>query len=350
MLVAVLDWGMGHATRCIPIIQMLKSKNCQPVLAGNGRAYEVLRKQFPELKIYRLSSYNPRYPAGRNMVLKMGLQLPKFLFTIWRERRETEKIVERENIDAVISDNRYNCYSRRVKSVFITHQTHVIMPPGHKLLEKWVNRINENFINNYSECWVPAPDAAWLGKLQHDSGSLRKRFIGHLSSMQKENTEKIYDVCLVCSGPEPQRSLLEKIVHHHLKKTDLSYIIVRGKPEALNPVYSHEAHRLVVNYLNSDELARVINQSRIVIARSGYSMIMDLAKLGARAIFIPTPGQTEQEHLASVMMQNNIAPAYDQRHFMLQKALRDADHYTGFAAAFSFDNSLLETALDSLLC
>lgn len=350
VLIAVLDWGLGHATRCIPIIHALIEKNCRVVLASNGRAYELLKKQFPDLKLYRLSSYNPHYPHGKNMVWKMALQLPKFCHTIWREHREIEKIVARENIDAVISDNRYNCYSTKAKSVFITHQTHVLMPSGHRWLEKQVNKMNRSFIRQYTECWIPAPDENLLQDLFDTSADYPKKFIGYLSDMKREEKVKKYDVCVVCSGPEPQRTLFENLVSEQLKKTSLNYIVVRGKPEALNPVYSNAEHQQVVNFLNTSSLSEVINESEIVIARSGYSMIMDVAKLGAKAIFIPTPGQTEQEHLAKKLMEDKIAFAVNQDHFDLTTALKQAARFSGFNNTFAFDQKLLHSALDSLLC
>lgn len=346
----MLDWGLGHATRCIPIVHALIEKNCRPILASNGRAYELLKKQFPELKLYRLSSYNPQYPRGKNMVWKMAMQLPKFGYTIWREHREIEKIVARENIDAVISDNRYNCYSTKVKSVFMTHQTHVLMPDGHAWLEEQVNTLNRSFIRQYAECWIPAPDENLLQELCDSTAEYHKRFIGFLSDMKREEKQKKYDVCVVCSGPEPQRTLFENVVSAQLKTTELRYIVVRGKPEALNPVYSNTANQQVVNFLNTSSLAEVINESKIVIARSGYSMIMDLAKLQAKAIFIPTPGQTEQEHLAKKLMDKKIALAIPQQDFELAPALQQAEQFSGFNHTFAFDQKLLHSALDSLLC
>lgn len=348
ILIAPLDWGLGHATRCIPVIQRLLARNCVVFIASSGRALHLLQKEFPQVKCFEIEAYNPIYPESSLMVFKMALQLPKFLKTINHEHKQIEKIVERNKIDLVISDNRYGCFSTQVKSIIITHQLNIQMPPLFKWMEGRVNRFNEKKIKQFNECWVPAPEKSFISLLTENSSSLNVKYVGYLSRFEKKMLPAKYDVCLICSGPEPQRSMLERIVRTQLKRSNLSSIIVRGKTEAMNKVYKQKQHYNIMNYMISDELNQVIEQSDLIISRSGYSTVMDLAKLNKKAVFVPTPGQTEQEYLATELMKNRIAFSTEQDTFDLEEAIAESKKYTGFAN-FEYEPALLNKAIDSIL-
>jgi len=347
ILVAPLDWGLGHATRCIPVINGLLERNCEVIIASNGSALTFLRSEFPDLKFYELSAYAPLYPDENNsMVWKMGMQLPKFIKTIFREFREAEKIVRDEKIDTVISDNRYGCYSRYAKSIFIYHQVNLLMPEGWKWMEKSVNYFNQRQIKKFDECWVPTPSDQFFPELTSTSASVK--FIGFLSRFSAMNTPKKYRVMAICSGPEPQRSYFERNISKKLQDANYPTLIVRGIVDADEEPSYFEKDLWVVNYLNSKEMNHVICESEVIICRSGYSTVMDLMKTGSRAIFIPTPGQTEQEYLASELMRKGIAFSMRQSEFNLKKALGEAEKFSGFVN-FEHDELLLKNAIDSIL-
>lgn len=348
ILVAPLDWGLGHASRCIPIIRLLLKKNCTVVIASSGRALELLRKEFPELRCFEIVAYNPVYPSGASMVFSMAIQIPKFLSAIRKEQTQIEKIVERNNIDVVISDNRYGAYSKNVKSVFMTHQLNIQMPGFMKWLEESVNRQNEKYIQKFAECWIPAPEKNFIPLLLQHKGNLNLRYLGFLSRFESRPAEKKFKVCAICSGPEPQRTVFENILSVQLKKMNGPTIIIRGKTETPNKYFNKYQQFTIANYLTSEDLNEVIEQSDMVIARSGYSTVMDLARLEAKAVFIPTPGQTEQEYLAAELMKSKIAFSAKQSQFDLSSALAQAENYSGFHN-LDRDDSLLEKAVDSLL-
>lgn len=333
VLVTVLDWGLGHATRCVPVIRELLERKCTVYLAGSGDALDVLKLEFPALPSFELPAYAPRYPYSGSMVSKMLLQLPKFVRVIALEHQAVDDLIAKNNIDLIISDNRYGCWSSKVPAVLITHQTNILMPNGYRWMAGPVRHVNERLINRFSYCWIPDLPGkdSFTGLLNSGNGvHVPVRFIGCLSRFRERSVQPPvrYDVVAVLSGPEPQRSILEKIVIAQFKVSGLRCFLVRGVmkqdsfPDAGPVSYA--------NYLNGEDLQSVIEQSTYVIARSGYSTVMDLASLGKKVIFIPTPGQTEQEYLAGRLMESGIAYRMSQEHFNLKKAWTESDLYTGF--------------------
>jgi uncharacterized protein (TIGR00661 family) len=344
ILVTPLDWGLGHATRCIPIIRLLIQNNCEVLIAGSGPSLELLREEFSNLKYFNLPAYDPRYPSGGSMVWKMAMQLPKFLKVIYSEHVAIEKIVKANKIQVVISDNRYGCWSANAYSVFITHQSSILMPRRFGWLGGLVRRANANQMRKFSQCWIPDyPDHRFAGALASfgtQDPQIQFEYIGMLSRFQegKKNQKKQYDVAAIFSGPEPQRSLFEKMVLHQLKNSTYKWIAVRGLPDSENPLNDDN----VVNFMNSHDLEETLSKSEMVISRSGFSTVMDLATLKKKAIFVPTPGQTEQEYLASRFEAKGIAFTMAQSNFNLATAMTESTRYTGFNNPSDSNRLLLE--------
>ena len=347
ILVAPLDWGLGHATRCIPIIRELLNNEAEVLLASSGNALALLKNEFPVLAAFEIVGYDPVYPANDSMVKEMMQQLPKFIKAIAQEHEEVEAIVKSHSVDAVISDNRYGCFSKKIKSVFITHQLNILMPADWKWMQRGVNYYNHKQIKEYSECWVPAADASLLGPLVTEVKGVKTRYIGNLSRLEKKSALKKYDVLVICSGPEPQRRIFESLSKGQLCNSSLKSLIVRGEPREENKTESVNA-MIVKGFLNSREINNVIAESDVIISRSGYSTVMDLAKMEKKAIFIPTSGQTEQEYLAEVLMKRQVAFCMNQSAFDLQKALEETNKFSGFTK-FEHDDSLLKNAVQSIL-
>ena len=351
MLITPLDWGLGHATRCIPIIDELLNRDCNVLIGGCGDSLALLKIEFPQLTFISLPAYHPVYPLTGSMVWNMLKQLPKFLSAIKKEHAAIEQIVKSSKIDVIISDNRYGCWSAAVPSVFITHQTNVLLPKRIKWLTRLVRKVNLTLIRRFSVCWIPDfPDGRSLsGKLTslgNKSHSIRVRYIGSLSRFTQRPTKGIlYDVLCILSGPEPQRTEFEKIAVDGLVRSGLRHYIVRGVvSEQNNPSTTFSG----TNFLNGSDLQAIIDQSDYVLARSGYSTIMDLAKLGKKAIFVPTPGQTEQEYLAARLRTKAIAFSVAQRDFDMMTAWNSAQSYTGFNQ-FPGDVHLLTEAIHEIV-
>jgi len=304
ILIAPLNWGLGHATRCIPIIEEIIRLGHEPIIATDGRAFDLLQSEFPGLQIIRLPGYNPVYPKNGNMFLKMGFQVPKFLFTIAREHYQLKKIIHNYSIDAIISDNRYGCWSKKIKSVLITHQIYIKMPAGMKWMQLAFNLPNHFFIKQYHACWVPDEEGEMnlSGTLSHGAMPANVRYIGLLSRFHlihaEENSEHTgYDLLALLSGPEPQRTILEKEIIKQSTISKIRTLIVQGVTEGSNRERLNEFVEMV-SHLKSRELGQAVSRAKAVICRSGYTSLMDLIVLQKKAIIIPTPGQTEQEYLA----------------------------------------------------
>jgi predicted glycosyltransferase len=347
ILVAPLDWGLGHATRCIPLIDKLLQHDITVVLATDGRAYTLLQQQYPTLTLLKLPAYNIRYRSS-NMTLAMASQFPKIVYAIVAEHIALKKIIRQHGIRTVISDNRYGLFHRKVHNVFLTHQLNLIIPNPllQTLVRKGLNRWIRLF---FDSCWIPdvAEEPSLSGILSHPALLPSVAYIGSLSRMQRYEVEKEYDVIAVLSGPEPQRTFLENEIIAQAKNLTTSFLIVGGKPEMKEvKQFSHNVQ--YVSFLDTVSLNRAMLAANVVISRSGYSTIMDLAKLKKKAILIPTPGQTEQEYLAHHFMEKNIFLSQPQDKLNLASALDKLDHYTGFLND-SFGNHRLEELIVGLL-
>lgn len=336
ILVAPLDWGLGHATRCMVLIRALIEAGHCVILAGSGASLRLLREEFPTLTYAQLPAYDPEYPAKGSMVWEMMKQLPRFIRVIQAEQKVTDELIRKYQVDCVIADNRYGCHSKRVKSIFITHQSNILMPKRFGLLSPLVRWVNEYVMKKFDQCWVPdyPGDHSLAGKLisfGHSFPAARVHYIGSLSRFSKSEkaVEKTQNLLCVFSGPEPQRSIFEALVVEQLKNYSGKVLIVRG----LLPGYEQSplnTHHHVVAYLTSAELQLAIESSEIVLARSGYSTVMDLVQLRARAILVPTPGQTEQEYLACRLKQKGWADMMDQHALNIGLAMQRCIALPGF--------------------
>jgi uncharacterized protein (TIGR00661 family) len=347
ILIAPLDWGLGHATRCIPLIRELQRRGCEVFIAGSGDSRLLLEKEFPQLTFLELPGYQPSYPATRSMAWSMARQLSKFRRAIREEHACVERYVREHALDLVISDNRYGCWTAAVPCIFITHQSNILMPKRFGWMAPWIRRINHAFIRKYTECWIPdfPGDHALAGELiafgKHRA-NYTVRYIGPQSRfIPTLKSNVVYDVVCVFSGPEPQRTVFENIVVPQVKALGLKYFVVRGLPAAAE----EQSNDNCVNFLSGAALQTVLEQASCVIARSGFSTVMDLSALQKRAIFVPTPGQTEQEYLAARLMKQGVAFMQEQHRFNLAAALEESKKYKGFTPSHA-DPALLAGALD----
>ena len=329
ILVATLNWGLGHATRCIPIIKALLKNNYEPILASDGDALLLLQKEFPHIICLELPSYNIRYTkAPRNLKWKLLFDSPRILKVIKAEKKRTEKIIQDYQISGIISDNRWGVRSKEVRSVFITHQLNVLS--GNTTY--FSSKIQQKYIKKFDECWVPDLPGSknFSGKLGHlKSEKSTIKYIGPLSRIEKRSLPKIYDYLIILSGPEPQRSFLEKHLLDIFKDTQNKILFVRGVFSSEEIIFNN-SNIDIRNHLYGSVLDHAMNSSKCIIARSGYTTIMDLYKIEAKAFFIPTPGQFEQEYLAERCEKLGITPFCKQEEFSLEK-LKNLDQFSGFS-------------------
>ena len=342
ILVAPLHWGLGHATRCIPIINALLDHNFNVIIASDGGALLLLQKEFPLLKTIELPSYQIEYPKkGKNFKINLLLKLPAIRKAISKEKKIIEELVNNNSLDGIISDNRFGVHHENIPSVFITHQIKVLSGSTTFISSK----IHHNIIKKFDECWVPDIEGKLnlSGKIGHIKNTpFKVKYIGVLSRMKKLNLPKVYDILILLSGPEPQRTLLEVQLLEVFKDSKYKVLMVRGVVENNQTKYKLNNIK-IVNFMATSELEKTINESNLVISRSGYTTIMDLTVLEKKAFLIPTPGQFEQEYLAKRLKKLGLVASCKQDNFTLKKVkkvkeyigLNEIENRTDFKELFS---------------
>jgi len=309
ILYAVLDWGLGHATRSIPIIRALGINN-ELVLASTGRSLRLLQAEFPDLETIDFPDYGIRYSyRGRWLLVFLIIQLPLVIFRLFIEKFRTGEIVSDKKIDIIFSDNRYGVYSRKVPCYFMTHQLRYRLSRhlrGFEWISVWFNRL---MFKNFNRVFVPdvGGGSNLAGALAHSyewRGNSKIYYIGILSSIDQEEVDEDIDLLFMISGLEPQRSIFEEIIRQQIGTIPGRKIVVLGKPGE-EPNWPETVDLRVFSHLDRKTMQQTINRSRVIIARSGYSTIMELAALRKQALLVPTPGQTEQEYLAEHLQKMN---------------------------------------------
>ena len=314
------------------------------VVAGSGPSIDLLRLEFPNLQYFGLPSYDISYSRNIPLLFYLLSKTPALLSVIKKENNQIKEIVEKENIDAIISDNRYGCYHKKIPSAIIIHQLSLQLP---MVLKGIANSYNVRFISRFSECWVPdTPDRSLSGALSTNHKIIPK-FLGPLSRMTGNELTgprpTSFRVLALISGPEPQRTSFEEALYHELKECGESYYVVRGLPSK-----KEDRNQRSFTHLPSWDLNELIEAADVVVSRSGYSTIMDLAALKKKAIFVPTPGQTEQLYLARELDRKKIALMMLQKNFALKPALERLKEYSGFTEDY-FRKEFLQSTLREFL-
>ncbi|MBQ7631278.1 MAG: hypothetical protein IJS82_00755 [Paludibacteraceae bacterium] len=360
ILVAPLNWGLGHASRCVPLIHRFLDEGHEVILGGDGASLTLLRRHFPQLRYVYLAPLNLRYSAGQCQVWAMIKAIPQLIRWAIKDHLLLRALLREEPFDLIISDNRFGLflpssyrrsrsYSETVlqqsdptgeagqtQSVYITHQLHIMLPKGWRWAEGIASRLHARIYTRYNKVWIPdyeAQEQSLAGKLSHpttivnrQSSNRQFEYIGPLSRFEipryrDSEIPHLYDVIAVLSGLEPQRSLLEKELIERFVGKEERVLIVQGLLNRPNTRLKHQ-NITVVPSLNDQELVPALLSAKHIIARSGYSTIMDLHALGLiknkeqkdnyqlsiinyQLELIPTPGQPEQAYLAKWIAQND---------------------------------------------
>lgn len=301
ILIAPLDWGLGHAARCVPLIQHYALNNT--VIVG----YTSLTKSFLEKELKKLSvkwvelpSYNitySRYWPAWLTVLSEAFRIKK---VIQKENLWLQNTVGEHQIDLIISDNRFGLYHPQIESVIITHQLNIQAP----LFRKQANKINLGYLKKFNQVWIPdEPNHLLSGELSKTNNKLNSLFIGPLSRFTKQNlSNKLIDTVILLSGPEPQRTILEKKVILRFK-SQANIVLIRGTEKEM----TQDCGQIkILNVADMEEVRKYVVGAKKIICRSGYSTLLDLYAIGVdlkNVTLIPTPGQSEQEYLANYWKQ-----------------------------------------------
>ncbi|PQJ13679.1 glycosyltransferase [Nonlabens xylanidelens] len=339
ILVAPLNWGLGHATRCIPIILEIINNGDNPIIASDGQALALLKKEFKGHTFIELPSYDIEYAKeGRNLKLKMLKDSPKIWKAIRNEHKILNRLILEHKITGIISDNRLGLYSNLIPSVIITHQLQVLSGST-----TWFStQLHLHYIKKFDYCWIPDVSGTnnLTGKLSHNTDcQLDKVYLGPLSRFKNTGQyQKKYDLLILLSGPEPQRGILEKKLLSEIKRYHGKVLFIAGRIEKEQKV-EKKGNVTFYNYLSTESLQKAIDLSECVLSRSGYTTIMDLNELGKKAFFIPTPGQFEQEYLAQSLDDKGLVPYATQEDFKIEMLSR-IPNYKGLGDIHSTTTSI----------
>ncbi len=299
VLYAVLNWGLGHATRSIPFIKALQGKGYKLVVCSDGLALKFLKEALSDVTYESLPGYNIHYSYA-SMALNMVIQSPKIYINYQKEKRVFTQLVKRYKPIFCISDNRYGCRNIAVSSYFVGHQWSILNGKGHK--HYIASLINQHYIRKFDKMIIPDdPRHHYTGAMTNDVPVAMRLYAGILSRLEQrdylQNPIK-FDFGIILSGPEPNRSRMEsKLLTLFANHIHLRILLIRGSNNALTQAYSENIE--VKNVVHASELTTSIDACRCIVSRPGYSSIMDYIQLGVqRMVFIPTKGQTEQEYLA----------------------------------------------------
>lgn len=345
VLICPLNWGLGHAARCIPIAYEFQRQGYTVDFASDGEPLELLRKEFPMARFFELPGFGITYPTN-NIVINVGRKMMKFVTAIREEHNTLLEIVQGEGYDIVISDNRFGCYTPETYNIFITHQVNILTPGG--ILDPAVNAFNHHYIRKYDECWIPdfADPPGLSGQLGHGLQLSHTRYIGPVSRFIKEGRRPVrYKLTAVLSGPEPQRTVLEQKLCEQMPKLPFLTALVGGVVST-DSTDLNEGNMTYYPYLTSRELNELMLESEFIVCRGGYTTIMDLVALGKKAICIPTPGQTEQEYLTRIYEKHGYFLRQEQDDLDLAGAMERMDDYSGIP--LEVDDKLLVTAVEAL--
>ncbi|MEO6894089.1 MAG: glycosyltransferase [Ginsengibacter sp.] len=322
ILIAPLDWGLGHTTRCIPIIKELIFHGCDVYIVADKQAYSLLKKEFPNTVILRYRGYEIKYSRLKGfLVLKLILQSPVVISRIWKENKWLKKTIDAYSIDAVISDNRFGFYNKNIPSVYITHQ--LFIRTGNRLTDLIAQNIHYYFIKKYSKCWVPDQEKNGLAGILSHPKNLPPgvTYLGPLSRFKIiKSTNKAYDLLIILSGPEPQRTIFEKLILEQIKDINGNILLIRGLPGGKTKPANFK-QVTIENHLPANEMNTALEKSEMVLCRSGYTSVMDLSIMQKKAILVPTPGQTEQEYLAKYLLGKQYFLSEEQENFSIKNAM-----------------------------
>lgn len=336
MLVSPLDWGLGHATRVIPLIRAFITSGARVDIAASGSTFTLLHQAFPGLDIYELPGYPVRYARSGGWFLPyLATQAPGLLRVVREEKAWLHREMPSRQWDIIVSDNRYGLHHPQAYSILLTHQVHP--RAGSRLVPNGLlSQLHRAWMKPFDAVWVvdqPAPrDLA--GKLSQPlPKGINARYIGLLSQLigpvqpLPAGFKSGAYLLVLLSGPEPQRSLLEEKVLQGLDQVDLPVVLVRGLPGPAVALPKRDG-LTVIDFADASLVATLLTHARGIVCRSGYTSLMDLRRMGRHALLVPTPGQGEQEYLAAYLSSRKEFPTLSQDAFSLSAAwaiLRQAD-------------------------
>ena len=285
VLIAALDWGMGHTTRCFSIIRVLMGRDNELIFAGDVNQIQFIRKEFPSIRIEKLDGYKILLDSNKNTYSQLARQRSKVQKAIRKETKWLNRYLNENKVDVVISDNRYGFYSVEIPSILITHQLNLQVPN----FKFFANYLIKKYVQRFSAVWVPDDAQRTLtGELSNQKLNIPIHFIGVLNRFKQVKAEKKYDYLVILTGPEPERTNFLEYAKEEMLNLGVTAAFVGAHVDGFDSFF----------YPTTAELETLIAQSNCVFSRAGYTTIMEMVGLDKKAFLFPTRGQYEQEYLA----------------------------------------------------
>lgn len=350
ILISPLDWGLGHASRMIPLLRQLEAQGHHLMIGVSELTRPFIKEHIPNAHYYAAPSYGIKYSKWGSFLSFVALG-PRIFKAKQEEYEWVEKFVKSHKVDMIISDSRFGFRYTSIKSIILSHQLNLQFPKYLKWPGKWAQKVNEKWLSAFDEIWVPDSEDHYLSGDLSENPGMKYKLLGIQSRFEKgeeSSPEKEDYVLCILSGPEPQRSIFERMIRQQSPQIKQHVVIIGGKPHEPGRPYNC-ANTTYFNHLDSKKLATYIRHADLVISRSGYSSLMDYQQLACKKLFlIPSPGQTEQIYLAHRMKQMNICDFAFQAHFNLNEVILGTKDFLGFSKKEN-SHSLLQKTLNNAI-
>jgi uncharacterized protein (TIGR00661 family) len=333
IIYGVCSWGLGHATRSLPVIRKLIKEGEELTIISHGRSLQLLKDELGEGLDY---IEIPDYPMllsknSRQFMAKSVIYWPAFLKRMRKGWKSLKKILETKKCNCIFSDARYEIYNRHIPSYFMSHQMRIMNPLRIGMFERGSELFNSFFFRRYAGVIVPDyKEDSLSGDLSHNLKRIdesKLNYIGVLSDFEKKKVKKDIDYLISISGPEPQRTIFEKKILSQIDQLSGKIVVTLGKTENKDKFRKKDVE--TYSFLSKEERQNFLNRSNMVISRSGYSTILDLAVIGTKALMVPTPGQIEQEYLGWYHNKKNTFYSINQEKINLKENIKKAKKTTG---------------------
>ncbi len=345
VIYAVCEWGLGHATRSLPVIRKLIKEGHEVSIISEGRSLELLKKELGG----NISEYIsiPGYPMllsenSRQFMAKSAVYWPNFIRRMVSGLATLTKLLKDRECDLIISDGRYDMYSKEIPSYFISHQMRIMNPLRMQVFERGSEIFNQFFFKRFQGVIIPDfKEESLSGDLSHNLNRINEdelHYVGVLSDFEKKDKAKDIDYLASISGPEPQRTVFEKKILNQIDNLSGKIVVTLGKAERKEEIKDKDIE--TYSFLSKEKREDILNRSKMVISRSGYSTILDLAVIGCKALMVPTPGQIEQEYLGQYHNKKGYFHCVNQEKLDLGKDIKLAEKTNGVKKDINVDEAV----------
>lgn len=339
ILWGVSDWGLGHATRDIPLIEGLLAKKAQVDIVATGRAMTLLKQYFGnKCSYFDIPTMTIQYAKSKFLVLKFIKDIPRMYFELKNSRKQIKNLIKKNNYDKVITDCRFEVFDKKENSILINHQLWITRPFYTAPVSLFLTR---NANNNFGRVIVPDfPKRELTGIFSNPkSYKMPVDYIGTISHLEKKKIKQDIDCFVTISGPEPQRTIFEEKILSQLSALKGKVVIGLGKPEDKSVIKKSNA--TIYGFLNSAKQEEMMNRAKFIISRPGYTTVMDIVELEKKkALFVPTPGQPEQEYFGELYKEEKLFEIVDQEDLNLKEDLKNSGEYKGFECPWKTKESV----------